>query len=130
MKPPTSPAGKTARAICETTESVELGSAWTCTARYETPRNSVIAIAPSTRERRGRVLSVRPAERVDAVRDRLHAGERGRARRERAQQDEERDRAGARPAAGSAYDRLRAMPRSTSSTSPTPTSTTIAVTNT
>ena len=48
MKPPNEPGGKTARAICETTESVELGSACTCTARYETPRNSVIAITPST----------------------------------------------------------------------------------
>ena len=42
------PRWNTARAICETTESVELGRAWRCTARYETPRKSVIAITPST----------------------------------------------------------------------------------
>ena len=46
MKAPADPAGKTARAICETTESVELGIACRCTARYETPRNKVIAITP------------------------------------------------------------------------------------
>src|SRR5881397_2058404 len=43
MKPP----WNTARATCETTESVELGRACTCTARYETPTNNVIAITPS-----------------------------------------------------------------------------------
>ena len=48
MKPPKEPAGNTVRAICDTTESVELGIACTRTARYETPRNIVIAIVPST----------------------------------------------------------------------------------
>ena len=48
MKPPNEPGWKTVRAIWETTESVELGIAWTWTARYETPRNIVIAIVPST----------------------------------------------------------------------------------
>src|SRR5437588_532207 len=48
MKPPDEPGRKTARATCETTESVELGSACTCTARYETPRNIPIASVPST----------------------------------------------------------------------------------
>src|ERR1700751_826953 len=48
MKPPNEPVGNTARAIWETTESVELGRAWTCTARYETPRNIAIAIVPRT----------------------------------------------------------------------------------
>ena len=48
MKPPNEPAGKTVRAIWETTESVELGSACTCTARYETPTNIAIASVPST----------------------------------------------------------------------------------
>jgi hypothetical protein len=47
MKPPKDPEGKTARAICETTESVALGLACTRTARYETPRNIAIASAPS-----------------------------------------------------------------------------------
>src|SRR6478609_6094794 len=46
MKPPNEPAGNTARAIWDTTESVELGAACTCTARYETPRNIAIAIVP------------------------------------------------------------------------------------
>src|SRR5690242_15496425 len=46
MKPPNEPGWKTARAIWETTESVELGRACTCTARYETPRNIAIASAP------------------------------------------------------------------------------------
>src|ERR1051325_7004271 len=48
MNAPGVPCWKTARAICDTTESVELGRAWTRTARYETPRNIVIAIAPRT----------------------------------------------------------------------------------
>src|SRR5437763_9963451 len=38
--------GKTARAISDTTETVELGRACRCTARYEAPMKSVIAIAP------------------------------------------------------------------------------------
>ena len=46
MKEPAEPAGNTARAICETTESVELGSACRWTARYETPRKSEIAMTP------------------------------------------------------------------------------------
>src|SRR4029077_9068053 len=46
MKEPAEPAGNTARAICETTESVELGIACRWTARYETPRKSEIAITP------------------------------------------------------------------------------------
>jgi hypothetical protein len=46
------PAGKTARATCETTETVALGLACERTARYETPTNIVIATiasAPSVR---------------------------------------------------------------------------------
>ncbi len=46
MKAPAEPGWKTERAICETTESVELGRACRWTARYETPRKSVIAIVP------------------------------------------------------------------------------------
>src|SRR5215471_10822717 len=42
------PAGKTARATWETTESVLLGRACRWTARYETPRNIVIATTPRT----------------------------------------------------------------------------------
>src|SRR6266511_3429191 len=38
--------GNTARAISDTTETVVLGRACMCTARYETPMNSVIAIPP------------------------------------------------------------------------------------
>src|SRR5262245_5328899 len=38
--------GKVARAISETTETELLGRACMCTARYETPMKSVIAIAP------------------------------------------------------------------------------------
>src|SRR6266511_4490178 len=38
--------GNTARAISETTETLVLGRACMCTARYETPMNSVIAIPP------------------------------------------------------------------------------------
>src|SRR5215470_20451320 len=48
IQPPKLPAGNTARATCETTESVLLGRACRCTARYETPRNIVIATTPST----------------------------------------------------------------------------------
>ena len=48
MKPPNEPGWKTARAICETTDAVELGAACTCTARYETPRNIAIASVPRT----------------------------------------------------------------------------------
>src|SRR2546430_14985494 len=39
-------AGKTVRAISETTDTLALGRACMCTARYETPMKSVIAIAP------------------------------------------------------------------------------------
>src|SRR5437016_9271363 len=46
MKLATDPAGNTARAICETTDAVELGRACRCTARYETPRKRKIAIEP------------------------------------------------------------------------------------
>ena len=46
-------------------------------------------------ERLRRVLPLRVPERVDAVRDRLHSGQRRRSGRERAQQHEERHRAGA-----------------------------------
>src|SRR5215471_4733427 len=45
---PVLPTGKTARATCETTESVLLGRACRWTARYETPRNIVIATTPRT----------------------------------------------------------------------------------
>src|ERR1700759_168244 len=48
IQPPTLPAGKTARATCETTDSELLGLACRWTARYETPRNIVIATTPST----------------------------------------------------------------------------------
>src|SRR5690242_12379909 len=40
------PGWKTARATCDTTESVELGRAWRWTARYETPTKREIAITP------------------------------------------------------------------------------------
>ena len=46
MKPPNDPGWNTARAICETTDAVALGAAWTCTARYERPRNIVIVSKP------------------------------------------------------------------------------------
>src|SRR5213595_2716354 len=46
MKLPADPAGKTARAICDTTDAVALGLACRCTARYETPRKRKIAIEP------------------------------------------------------------------------------------
>src|SRR5436305_13821933 len=46
MKLPAEPAGKTARAIWDTTDAVALGRACRCTARYETPRNRKIAITP------------------------------------------------------------------------------------
>src|ERR1022692_1592436 len=48
IHPAALPAGKTARAICDTTESVELGRACVPTARYETPTKIVIATTPST----------------------------------------------------------------------------------
>ena len=63
MKPPNVPGWKTARAIWETTESVALGSAWTCTARYETPRNIVIVERPEHGERLRGVLPLRDAGR-------------------------------------------------------------------
>src|SRR5207253_4327099 len=40
------PAGKVARAVCETTETVPLGRACISTARNETPTKSAIAITP------------------------------------------------------------------------------------
>src|SRR6266536_3369832 len=46
MKAPGDPAGKVARAISETSETVLLGRACMRTARYETPRKSVIEIKP------------------------------------------------------------------------------------
>src|SRR6266540_2028347 len=42
------PAGKVARAISDTRETVSLGRACISTARYETPRNIEIDITPST----------------------------------------------------------------------------------
>src|SRR5207248_10166145 len=42
MNAPAEPGWNTARAICETTESVELGCACRWTARYETPRKSAV----------------------------------------------------------------------------------------
>src|SRR4051812_38259477 len=48
MKLAVEPAGNVARAIWETTDVVALGRACSCTARYETPRKSVIAIPPRT----------------------------------------------------------------------------------
>ena len=62
MNPPNVPGGKTVRAICETTESVELGIACTCTARYETPRNIAIASAAEHAERLRGVLPLRMPE--------------------------------------------------------------------
>src|SRR5947207_15120446 len=47
MNAPSDPAGKTARATCETTEAVVLGRACAATARYETPTKRAIAITPS-----------------------------------------------------------------------------------
>src|SRR5436305_14885261 len=46
MKAPAEPVGNVARAICETTDAVDLGRACSWTARYETPRKSAIAIGP------------------------------------------------------------------------------------
>src|SRR3954469_19423746 len=48
MKDKADDAGNVARATCDTTESVELGSACIWTARYDTPTNSAIAIVPRT----------------------------------------------------------------------------------
>src|SRR5215469_2131108 len=45
---PALPTGKTARATWETTESVLLGRVCRWTARYDTPRNIVIATTPRT----------------------------------------------------------------------------------
>src|SRR4026208_1803650 len=42
----TDPAGKVARAISDTTETLALGCACMCTASQETPMKSVIAIRP------------------------------------------------------------------------------------
>ena len=42
------PTGNAARAIWESTESVELGRACMCTASHETPRKRLIAIVPRT----------------------------------------------------------------------------------
>src|SRR5262245_28083063 len=52
----TDPAGKAARAISEMTETLELGCACMCTARYETPTKSVIAIKPIARSVRAAFL--------------------------------------------------------------------------
>ena len=119
MNPPADPAGKTPRAISERTDGVPVcvGSACICTASHETPTNIAIAIVPENRERRGGVLPVRASERVDAVRDRLDAGQRGRAGRERAQQDEERDRADA-GGHRMRHDRVRAAADARSARSP------------
>src|SRR4051812_45433918 len=48
MNPPNVPGWKTLRAICDTTDDVALGSAWTWTARNESPMNIVIVRAPRT----------------------------------------------------------------------------------
>ena len=64
MNAPAEPGWNTARAIWETTESVELGRACRCTARYETPRKSVIAIDP-------RIASVAAALRPCGLRNAL-----------------------------------------------------------
>src|SRR6059058_2893482 len=47
MNAPGEPGQKTARASCETTESVELGIAWMCTARNDAPTKRPIAMTPS-----------------------------------------------------------------------------------
>ena len=57
-------AANTVRASCETTEAVVLGRASTCHARYETPRNSEIAITPSTASV---VAALRPCGRRKAL---------------------------------------------------------------
>src|SRR5205085_5951518 len=44
---PADPVGNVARAISEISETVWLGRACVCTARYDTPRKSEIAISPS-----------------------------------------------------------------------------------
>jgi len=49
MNAPGDPAGKAARAISETSETLLLGRACMCTASHETPMKSVIAIVPMTR---------------------------------------------------------------------------------
>src|SRR5215831_19860738 len=48
--------GNVARAISDTTETLLLGRACMCTARYDTPMNSVTAIAPMTRSVRAAFL--------------------------------------------------------------------------
>ncbi len=83
---------------------------------------------PEHREGRRRVLSLRVPERVDAVRDRLHSGQSGRARRERAQQDEHRDHSGS-GRERVRHDRLVDVSGQRSWKSPTPTRTRIDVTN-
>ena len=80
----------TVLAICA---GAEISSAcWTpnwC-ARIVMPRKNVPRIDAHPHERGRRVARLRLLERGDAVRDRLDAGERGAARRERAQDDEQR----------------------------------------
>src|SRR6516165_9743774 len=64
MNAPGEPEKNTARAICDTTDAVELGRACTCTARNDTPTNSVIAIVPSTASV---TAALRPCGRLNAL---------------------------------------------------------------
>src|SRR5215831_17764754 len=50
--------GNVARAISDSTETLSLGTACMCTARYDTPMNSVIAIDPMTSSVRAAFLPV------------------------------------------------------------------------
>ena len=94
MNAPGEPAGKVARAISETTDTVLLGRACMCTASHETPRKSEIAIPPITASvvaaffPCGGLKAPTPFE-IDS-----DARQRGRARGERPQDDEDADPAG------------------------------------
>ena len=92
IHPAPPPAGKTARAICETTESVELGRACVLHSEIGDADEDRDRDDAEHAERPRSVLRLRVTESVDAVRDRLDAGERARAGRERLQDEEDRDR--------------------------------------
>ena len=94
----------------ESTDGVPVASAARASAPRATRRRRT-SRSRSCRERRASSprSSVRPPERVDAVRDRLDTGQRGRAGGERAQDDEKRHRA--RPVAADAGRRPAGSPR-------------------
>ena len=96
MNPSAELDGNVALAIWETTEALVLGRACISTASEETPRKKRNRDDSEDDERARGVPCLRVAEGMDAVRDRLDAGKRSRARREGAQQHEDRDRTCAR----------------------------------